>query len=52
MTLKDNILFGKQFNQKLYDDTVAACQLTRDLADLPAGDLIEIGERGINLSGG
>jgi len=26
--------------------------LTRDLEILPAGDLTEIGERGINLSGG
>ena len=25
MTLKDNILFGKEFDQKLYDETVAAC---------------------------
>lgn len=29
-----------------------ACQLERDLEILPAGDLTEIGERGINLSGG
>lgn len=29
-----------------------ACQLESDLAILPAGDLTEIGEKGINLSGG
>lgn len=28
------------------------CELTRDLEILPAGDLTEIGEKGINLSGG
>ncbi|KAF9149866.1 hypothetical protein DFQ26_001798, partial [Actinomortierella ambigua] len=28
------------------------CQLERDLANLPLGDLTELGERGINLSGG
>ncbi len=29
-----------------------ACQLEPDLAIMPAGDLSEIGEKGINLSGG
>ena len=29
-----------------------ACQLESDLAILPAGDMTEIGEKGINLSGG
>ena len=28
------------------------CELSRDLEILPAGDLTEIGEKGINLSGG
>lgn len=28
------------------------CELQRDLEILPAGDLTEIGEKGINLSGG
>lgn len=28
------------------------CQLERDMEILPAGDLTEIGEKGINLSGG
>lgn len=28
------------------------CELTRDLEILPNGDLTEIGEKGINLSGG
>ena len=29
-----------------------ACQLEPDLEIIPAGDQTEIGERGINLSGG
>ena len=29
-----------------------ACQLESDLAIMPAGDFTEIGEKGINLSGG
>jgi len=31
---------------------VKACQLERDLEILPQGDQTEIGEKGINLSGG
>ena len=33
-------------------DTVLACQLESDLVLMSAGDLTELGERGINLSGG
>jgi len=29
-----------------------ACQLETDLSIMPAGDMTEIGEKGINLSGG
>nr|CTP81282.1 BMA-MRP-7 [Brugia malayi] len=50
--LRDNVLFGKQFNQKYYDKIVEACALVKDLAILPNGDATEIGEKGINLSGG
>ena len=35
-----------------YLKTIIACQLERDLEILPAGDSTEIGEKGINLSGG
>lgn len=35
-----------------YDETIRICQLERDLEILPAGDMTEIGEKGINLSGG
>lgn len=51
-TVKDNILFGEEFDQEIYDAVVYACSLESDLAILPAGDQTEIGERGINLSGG
>uniref|UniRef100_A0A8C7UAX9 ATP-binding cassette sub-family C member 5 n=1 Tax=Oncorhynchus mykiss TaxID=8022 RepID=A0A8C7UAX9_ONCMY len=46
-TLRDNILFGKEFQAVL-----SACCLRPDLAILPNADLTEIGERGANLSGG
>ncbi len=52
MTIRDNILFGKTYDQQLYTRTLVACQLVRDLEILPAGDMTEIGEKGINLSGG
>ncbi|KAG5890605.1 hypothetical protein JTB14_005118 [Gonioctena quinquepunctata] len=51
-TLKDNILFGKTFDESRYDSIIEACALKPDLDMLPAGDQTEIGEKGINLSGG
>ncbi|XP_067934007.1 multidrug resistance-associated protein 1-like isoform X2 [Watersipora subatra] len=50
--LRDNILFGSEYDQGWYDQVVEACALLPDLAVLPHGDLTEIGEKGINLSGG
>ncbi|KAL4641040.1 canalicular multispecific organic anion transporter 1 [Arapaima gigas] len=51
-TLKDNILFGSQLEEKRYQQVLDACALRPDLELLPGGDLTEIGEKGINLSGG
>ncbi|GJP82054.1 hypothetical protein CLOP_g12179, partial [Closterium sp. NIES-67] len=51
-SLKDNIIFGRPFQQHLYDQVVEACALRRDIASWPRGDLTEFGERGVNLSGG
>ena len=51
-TLRGNILFGRPFDQERYDQVVEACALLDDINVLPAGDMTEIGERGINLSGG
>ena len=39
-------------DQAAYQRALDACALRHDLAALPAGDATEIGERGINLSGG
>ncbi len=52
MSIRDNILFGKPLNKARYINTILACQLEKDLEILPAGDMTEIGEKGINLSGG
>ncbi|DBA75192.1 TPA: hypothetical protein ACH3X1_010497 [Trebouxia sp. C0004] len=51
-TIRDNIVFGKAYEEQWYVRVVTACALTDDLAMLPWGDLTEIGERGVNLSGG
>ena len=51
-TLRDNILFGRPFDPVKYEEVITACALGSDLAQLPAGDMTEIGEKGINLSGG
>lgn len=51
-TLRGNILFGRPFDEERYDQVVEAAALLDDLAVLPAGDQTEIGENGINLSGG
>ncbi|TMW67921.1 hypothetical protein Poli38472_007593 [Pythium oligandrum] len=52
MTVRDNILFGRPYDRKKYEKVLEACALTKDLQSLPAGDRTEIGERGVNLSGG
>ncbi|KAJ3111421.1 hypothetical protein HK100_002694 [Physocladia obscura] len=51
-TVRENILFGQDFDEKKYNEVVKTCSLSRDFAILPNNDETEIGERGINLSGG
>ena len=51
-TVQDNILFGQEMDREWYNSVIEACALGPDLEILPAGDLTEIGERGITLSGG
>ncbi|KAL6449932.1 YOR1 Oligomycin resistance ATP-dependent permease YOR1 [Candida maltosa Xu316] len=51
-TVKQNILFGSEYDEEKYKRVIYACALEADLEILPAGDRTEIGERGITLSGG
>lgn len=51
-TIRENILMGRVFVEEWYWKVLDACCLNQDLETLPAGDSTEIGERGINLSGG
>lgn len=51
-TLKENITYGHAYDEALYEQTLQMCALLPDIKVLPAGHDTEIGERGINLSGG
>ncbi|KAG8751149.1 hypothetical protein FRC12_012579 [Ceratobasidium sp. 428] len=51
-TIRDNILFSHRYDEEFYNIVLDACALRPDLAEFPDGDLTEVGERGITLSGG
>ena len=51
-TLRANIVWSSTFDQRKYDEILRRCQLDEDIATLSDGDLTEIGEKGVNLSGG
>ncbi|XP_054155703.1 multidrug resistance-associated protein 1-like [Oppia nitens] len=51
-TIKQNIMFGKPFDEELYDRVIDSCALRPDLRQLAGGDQTEIGEKGVTLSGG
>ncbi|CAO2823372.1 unnamed protein product [Amaranthus hypochondriacus] len=51
-TVRDNILFGSDFEPTRYERALDVTALKHDLELLPGGDLTEIGERGVNISGG
>jgi ABC-type transport system involved in cytochrome bd biosynthesis fused ATPase/permease subunit len=49
---KENILFGAPFDEKRYKKVLHQCSLEKDLELFEAGDLAEVGEKGLTLSGG
>ncbi|KAJ2080855.1 hypothetical protein H4R24_002771 [Coemansia sp. RSA 988] len=51
-TLRENITFGSSYDESFYNKVIDACALQQDIDVLPTGDMTEIGEKGINLSGG
>ena len=51
-TVRDNIIFGADFDEAHFDNVVEVCQLQHDFDGLPEADLTVLGERGVNLSGG
>ncbi|XP_031418000.1 ATP-binding cassette sub-family C member 10-like [Clupea harengus] len=51
-TVRDNVLFGRDFDSTFYQTVIEACALSDDLNMLPSGDRTEVGENGVTLSGG
>ncbi|KAF9051842.1 multidrug resistance-associated ABC transporter [Panaeolus papilionaceus] len=51
-SIKENILFNLPYDEERYLKTLEVCALVSDLDILEDGDESEIGERGVNLSGG
>ncbi|ESQ33830.1 hypothetical protein EUTSA_v10006558mg [Eutrema salsugineum] len=51
-TVRENIIFGSDFESGRYWRAIDVTALQHDLDLLPGRDLAEIGERGINISGG
>lgn len=51
-TVRENILFGRPFDEERYWEVIHRAELESDLLILPQGDETEIGEKGTTLSGG
>ena len=51
-TIKENILFFNNYDKEKYEQILELTELLYDIKTLEAGDNTEIGEKGINLSGG
>nr|XP_054769963.1 ATP-binding cassette sub-family C member 4-like isoform X1 [Lytechinus pictus] len=51
-TVRENITFGRPFSDTKYRSIVRVCALTKDIQQLPDGDMTMVGERGVTLSGG
>jgi ABC-type multidrug transport system fused ATPase/permease subunit len=51
-SFRENVLLGRPFNNERYSAVLHACALDTDVSRMSNNDLTEIGERGINLSGG
>ena len=52
MNIRENILFSSLYDEARYKQTLTACALMPDLANFKHGDLSNIGENGVGLSGG
>ncbi|TFK40264.1 ABC transporter [Crucibulum laeve] len=51
-TIRENVCFGRPFEEDRYWRAIRDSCLEPDLEMLPNGDLTEVGEKGISLSGG
>jgi ABC-type multidrug transport system fused ATPase/permease subunit len=51
-TVRENIVFGRPFDNAWYEQVLTRCCLHRDMERLPEGDMTVVGEMGVSLSGG
>ena len=51
-SIKQNILFGNEFDRVKFDRILEVCSLKKDLELLPFGENTVAAEKGVNLSGG
>ncbi|KAL9658413.1 hypothetical protein ABK040_015732 [Willaertia magna] len=51
-TIRENILFGNEYDREKYLKVIHACNLEPDFVNFLNSDLTVVGEKGINLSGG
>lgn len=51
-TIRDNIVFNSPWDPKRYAKTLHQCCLEKDLELFSGGDMTEVGEKGLTLSGG
>ncbi|CAG2168420.1 unnamed protein product, partial [Oppiella nova] len=51
-SVRNNILFGSEYDEHRYKQVVHVCALERDLQIFPFGDKTLVGEKGVSLSGG
>lgn len=51
-TIKENITFGSAWNPRKYGEVIDLCDLASDFKLFSKGDLTDVGENGVTLSGG
>ncbi|KAK7692905.1 hypothetical protein QCA50_004541 [Cerrena zonata] len=51
-TVRDNILFGHEYDEGRYRTVLSACALLPDLERMKSGDQTRLGEKGSTVSGG
>ncbi|KAK5984150.1 hypothetical protein GCK32_008958, partial [Trichostrongylus colubriformis] len=51
-TVRDNILFGYDYDEEKYRHALEISALSSDIAQFPRGDAVLVGDRGTSLSGG
>lgn len=51
-SIKSNILFTEEHDEKRYSEVVSVCGLTKDFEIFEFGDETLVGEKGVSLSGG